>query len=133
MITRTITYTVPDSEPVTIDVDLHSADLVNDMIKTSVGYVPYEWHVEFTKDEVDTAIQNYLEGNPNVVESNGIGFIVHVADREVEVTNADYTTNYLNFKWRSGSPYKGDCAIAMQFTADTTTADILSAINSLIQ
>ncbi len=133
MITRSITYTDQTTEEeVTVSVDLLKSQFVTDIIKTSVGDVPYEWHTEFTATEIDTAIQNYLEGTPNEVTSNGVGFLIEVSGREVEVLEADYTVDYLNFRWLSGSNYKGECAIEFAFSESTTAADIVTAIGGLL-
>ncbi|WP_339869095.1 hypothetical protein [Pseudohongiella nitratireducens] len=133
MITRSITYTDPNTEEeVTVSVDLLKSQFVSDIIKTSVGDVPYEWHTEFTATEIDTAIKNYLEGTPNEVTSNGVGFLIEVSGREVEVLEADYTVDYLNFRWLSGSNYKGECAIEFVFSESTTAADIVAAIGGLL-
>lgn len=133
MITRSITYTDPNTEEeVTVSVDLLKSQFVNDIIQTSVGDVPYEWTTEFTANDIDAAIQNYLEGTPNEVVGNGVGFIIPVEGREVEVLEADYTVDYLNFRWRTGSNYKGECAIVFAFSESTTAADIVAAVAGLL-
>jgi len=111
---------------------LHRALFVVDVIQTSVGDVPYEWTPEFDEAGVIAAIEASVAGSPLEVEGNGIGWVLPVGARQVEVTDADYDADLLNFRWLDGA-YRGDCSIPFEFSKETTAADVQSAIASLIE
>lgn len=122
--------TLPISEGVTVD--CYRANFVTDTIQTSVGDVPFEWTVDFTIPAVIEAIQNFVAGTPNEVESTGAGWIVPVGERMVEITDADFMCQKLNFRWIAGSEYSGDCAVDFTFTAESTVGDVITALGSVL-
>ena len=114
------------------EVILHRALFVSDAIQTSVGDVPYEWTPEFDEAGVVAAIEAAVSGVPLEVDGNGIGWLLPVGERQVEVTDADYDAGLLNFRWLDGA-YRGDCSLAFEFSKETTAGDVQGAIVALAE
>lgn len=115
-------------------VDIYRGDIVHDTIETSVGVVPFEWTTGFNRDDAVAAIESFIDGVPLVIESTGEGWILDlpsVTHPQVEITDVDYLTNLINFRWR-GSVYSGDCAVTLEFTLDTTPSEVAGAVAALI-
>ena len=111
-------------------VDVYRGDLVRDTIETSVGVVPFEWTMGFTFPAAVAAIEAFLDETPLVVESTGEGWVLDLPSEthpQAEITDVDYVTNLINFRWRGG-PYTGDCATELAFSLDTTPTEIAGAI-----
>ena len=117
-------------------VDVYRGDLVQDTIVTSVGTVPLEWSTGFTAVAAIAAIKAHLDYDPETdeapaaIESTGEGWILDLPSAthpQAEITDVDYVSNVINFRWRNG-PYAGDCAAAFEFSLDTTPAEIAGAI-----
>lgn len=116
-----------------LTVDCYSGDIVNDIIHTSVGAVPFEWSTGFELQQATDAITAYLAGEAVVPESTGSGWFIYTASLThpcIEVQSIDFVNNLLNFRWEGG--YPGDCAVAFDFTESTTPAEIVAACASLI-
>src|SRR5690606_37092603 len=113
-------------------VTLHRAHFVTDVIATSIGAVSYEWTPEFDEAGVVAAIEAAVASTPLEVAGNGIGWVLPVGDRQVEVTDADYDADLLNFRWLDGA-YRGDCSIPFVFKKGTTAGDVQGAIAALIE
>lgn len=122
-----INVTLTDGSVVT----LHRGLFVSDLIRTSVGSVPYEWTPEFDEAGIVAAIEAMLADAPLEVEGNGTGWVLAVGDRQVEVTDADYDADLLNFRWLDGA-YRGDCSIPFAFSKTTTAAEVQGAIAGLM-
>jgi hypothetical protein len=115
-------------------VDIYRGDIVRDTIETSVGVVPFEWTTGFSPEQAIAAIEAYLDGEPLEVSSTGEGWIIDlpsVTHPQAEITDVDYMTNLINFRWR-GSIYSGDCAVGLEFTLETTPAEVAGAIVGLL-
>lgn len=50
---------------------------------------------------------------------------------QAEVTGADFVNDLLHFRW-VGGPYNGDCSIPFTWTLDTTSANVVSAIEATV-
>jgi hypothetical protein len=115
-------------------VDCYYGDIVRDTIETSVGTVPFEWSTGFTPAQAIYAIEQFLAGTPVEVQSTGQGWIIDlpsVTHPQAEITMIDFTVDLINFRWH-GAQYNGDCAVAFNFTLDTTPMEVAGAIVGLV-
>ena len=116
------------------DIRVHRGDIVNDTLITSIGTVPFEWSTGFSPSQAIAAIEAFMAGTPLEVNSTGEGWLIDlpsVTHPQAEITDIDFDVDLINFRWRN-SVFNGDCAVAFEFTLDTSPMEVAGAIVGLV-